>query len=145
MSTTLTPRKLRLKELRQRTDKTTAHSRLNRFYDLPVELLFSLVPYLHSLRDLKNLASLSRVFHHIFGKELYKECRRRLDSLPLFIGAMRGDIELLGYFLKYGQTIDPIWTDEKIPNLVFVYPNHRPIHVAIEHWQDDTVNWLLAK
>lgn len=58
---------------------------------------------------------------------------------------MRGDIEHLGYFLKYGQTIDPIWTDEKIPNLVFVYPNHRPIHVAIEHWQDDTVNWLLAK
>lgn len=58
---------------------------------------------------------------------------------------MKGDIELLGYFLKYGRTIDPIWTDEKIPHLVFVYPNHRPIHVAIEHWQEDTVNWLLAK
>lgn len=129
----------------QRTDQTTEHGGLNRFYDLPIELLLSLIPHLHSLRDIKNLASVSRVFHHIFGQELYKECHRRLDYLPLFIGAMEGDIKLLGYFLKYGQQIDPIWTDKKIPHPMFVYPNHRPIHVAIEHGQVDTVDWLLAK
>lgn len=113
--TILSYRARNLLNVSQRTDQTTGHGSMNRLYDLPIDVLVSLPPYLHSFQDIKILASVSRVFHNIFGRELYKECRRRLDFLPLFICAMYGDIKLLRYFLKYDQPMDAIWTDKEIP------------------------------
>ncbi|KAH7002390.1 hypothetical protein EDB80DRAFT_685557 [Ilyonectria destructans] len=84
-------------------------------------------------------------------RELYLEFGRKFDWLPLFVGAMRGDIKLLERCLDLGSPIDQVCTSDQVRYTIyewnsdmidcwnFVYMFHRPIHMAITHRQLDTV------
>lgn len=129
---------------------------MDRLSEMPNEILLMILSHVPSMSDFRRVANLSRRFHNRFGQELYLEFGRKFDWLPLFVGAMRGDIKLLERCLGHGAPIDqvctsdqvcyttPFSTSDKIDCWNLVYPFHRPIHMAITHRQLDTVRWLLA-
>lgn len=128
---------------------------VDRLSQLPNEILLMILSHLPSMSDFRSVANLSWRFTRRFGPELYLEFGRKFDWLPLFVGAMRGDINLLERCLKLDAPIDQIATSDRICQTSvgwfydptdwweFVYVFNRPIHTAIEHRQLGTVRWLL--
>lgn len=129
---------------------------MDRLSQMPNEILLMILSHVPSMSDFRRVANLSRGLNNTLGRELYLEFGRRFDWLPLFVGAMRGDIKLLERCLDYGAPIDQVCTSDQVCQITLfstsdkidcwnlVYQFHRPIHTAIAHRQLDTVRWLLA-
>ncbi|KAH6987096.1 hypothetical protein EDB80DRAFT_898359 [Ilyonectria destructans] len=119
--------------------------KVDRLSTLPTELHLRIFSYLDSIDDMRNLANTSRWFYILFDEELYKESGRRINWLPLFIGAQKGDIKLLERCEHAGAPMDTTWQLTHTYLDVDFSQHCRPIHVAIEHRKVAAVKWIIKK
>ncbi|KAH7143567.1 hypothetical protein EDB81DRAFT_760007 [Dactylonectria macrodidyma] len=110
---------------------------------MPAEVLQFIFKYLDSINTMRNMANVSRRLNHELRDELYLECGRWLDWLPLFFAAQSGDIEIMERCLKLGAPADPIWNYFSHTSRFFMFGFNRPLDAAIEHNQSDAVTLLL--
>ncbi|WAO94090.1 Hypothetical protein NCS54_01165700 [Fusarium falciforme] len=112
---------------------------------LPRKILLKVLSHLSPVDGGCSLVATSRFLYHTFILDLYREAGRQLSWLPLFVGAMDGNLLTLEVCLKAGAPIDHHW---KVNRLTSRWPfsrGSRPLHVAIDHVQVSSVRWLLAK
>lgn len=112
---------------------------------MPTEILLRFYSHLDSIDNMRNLVNTSRRLNFSLDNELYKESGRRINWLPLFIGAQKGDIKLLERCERAGAPLDTTW------QLTHTYPDVnfskfcRPIHLAVEYRKPVVVKWLLEQ
>ncbi|KAH6962080.1 hypothetical protein BKA56DRAFT_679618 [Ilyonectria sp. MPI-CAGE-AT-0026] len=119
--------------------------KVDRLSILPAELHLSIFSYLDSIDDMRNIANTSRRLNLSLDKQLYKESGRRINWLPLFIGAQKGDIKLLERCEKAGAPMDKTWQLTHTYLDVDFSQHCRPIHVAIEYRRVAAVKWIIKK
>ncbi|RMJ19690.1 hypothetical protein CDV36_000695 [Fusarium kuroshium] len=112
---------------------------------LPCEILLKILSNLSPVDGGYSLVATSRFLYRTLILDLYREAGRQLSWLPLFVGAMDGNLLTLETCLKAGAPIDYQWEANHLTSGWRFHDWARPLHVAIEHVHMGSVKWLLDK
>lgn len=112
---------------------------------LPCEILLKVFSLLPPVGGGGTLVITSKFFYHTLKLELYKRAANELGWLPLFVGAMDGNVRTLATCLKLGAPVDHQWKGNHLTSEWRFADSSRPLHVAVDHAQLSSVKWLLAK
>ncbi|UPK94763.1 hypothetical protein LCI18_005698 [Fusarium solani-melongenae] len=112
---------------------------------LPREILLKVLSNLSPSDGGCSLVMASKFFYHTLILDLYREAGRQLSWLPLFVGAIDGNLRTLQACLKAGAPIDHQWKGNHLTSEWNFTHGSRPLHVAIDYVQLRSVRWLIAK
>ncbi|EEU44831.1 uncharacterized protein NECHADRAFT_84974 [Fusarium vanettenii 77-13-4] len=112
---------------------------------LPRKILLKVLSHLSPVNGGCSLVLTSRFLYQTLILDLYRETGRQMSWLPIFVGALDGNLLTLQACLRAGAPIDHQWEGNHLRSGWRFSRRIRPLHVAVDYAQISSVRWLLDK